>query len=1003
MKKLLSYLFTLLFLGFTAFPSLGQQASYFPDRLIIKYESEQELRRLQSKLKSDPQSLVQQELMTRGARTIRPLLSEKLRQSLRYRNLRAAREVLRIQEVVFTGRVDPLQLAAKISRMPGVAYAEPKFIRRMSYEPNDPQLEKFIETHNFRQAWDLSQGSREVIIAINDGGVGYTHPDLDDKLWVNQQEVPAAVEPQADQNGDGTVTSTEIKQYLEQNNGDYNGDGDITLEDALATGSPFMDSVDGDSNSYMDDLFGWDFWDSGGSGSPITTDNNPIHDATDHGTHVAGIAAAETDNGTGVAGAGFNATYMAVKTGGAQEAPDAIGFGFDGIIYAANKGADIINCSWGGGGSSEAEQDVIDLVTEMGALVVAASGNESNSKITYPAAYDKVLSVGSVQQNGSVASYSNYGYNLDVLATGSSILSTSYNGNLTTKTGTSMATPVVSGLASLLKEQNPGWSAERIGRQIRSSASLIYSQNGDRFSNRLGRGSIDAFRALDTNLPGIKIISSQFIGTDGEKLGLNEEGTLAITLTNVGNSTSGLQLQLQSLNEGGLDLGNTSRQLGTVATGDTLDLAFDITITDEFNLRETPTLRFQFDDGAQNYQDFGIIRYERLLYDILAANNVKTSVAADGTIGFTNPLSGSGGVGFIPRSPDGTGSYTEGNNMLFEGGLMMEVGGEVIDAVRAANGLSRDFDPRDVFTVEPAENGSGLVGSARFVTDSDTTGQAIIDLEAFAYDEPGIRNAVFLKYTIQNPSSFNVLENMYVGLFNDWDIGNAGNNNAGFSAPDSILYLSSASPSSTRPLAAVAHLGPVSGILAIDNTIEGQQDSLTFGLYDGFTDSEKSRALKSGVVRTEVQNTDASAVTASGPYTLNPGASIVVGFVYAFGDDLNQLRNQIQEARSRELFQVSPTGIAVADEIPDRTRLFQNFPNPFRGSTRIRIDIQQTTDGTLTVYDALGRKVRVVADREFEAGTHFVRFNAGKLSSGVYFVRFKTDQTLQTIPITHIK
>ena len=291
MSKFLLPILSLLFLLLAAAPANGQQADYFPDRLIIKYESEQELRSIRSKLKADPKNLVQQELMAQGARISRPLISEEIRQSLRSRDLPSVSEVLRIEEVVFTSRIDPLQLAAKISRMPGVVYAEPKFIRWMSLEPNDPQQEKFIDTHNFREAWDLSQASGEVIIAINDGGVGYTHPELDDKLWVNQEEVPTVVEGQADQNGDGTVTSTEIQQYLQQNNGDYNGDGDITLEDALAASSPFMDNVDGDSNGYPDDLFGWDFWNSGGSGSPITTDNNPFHDATDHGTHVAGIAA----------------------------------------------------------------------------------------------------------------------------------------------------------------------------------------------------------------------------------------------------------------------------------------------------------------------------------------------------------------------------------------------------------------------------------------------------------------------------------------------------------------------------------------------------------------------------------------------------------------------------------------------------------------------------------------------------------------------------------------
>lgn len=982
--------------------SVAQQSYYFPNRLIIKYESEQKLHDIQAKLKVDPRTSVQQILSQNGARSSQPLLPEKIRQTIRQRNLPSSNDIQRIREITFGRQINPVSLAAKINKMPGIEYAEPKYIRRLSYTPNDPQLEKYIDAHNFTEGWEISRGSSEVIIAIVDGGVGYTHTELDDKLWVNQGEIPSAIRPQVDQNGDGTVTSTEIKEYLQQNGDDYNGDGEITLEDALHENSSFTDGLDNDNNDFTDDLFGWDFWESGGEQDPIITDNNPIHDddGTDHGTHVAGIAAAETDNDTAIAGAGFDTNYMAVKAGGTPDNSEAVGFGFEGIIYAAQNGADIINCSWGGGAASEAEQEVINLATEMGALVVAASGNESSSQVSYPAGYDKVVAVGAVEPGGTVAAYSNFGYQLDVLATGSDIQSTSYDNNLVSKSGTSMATPVVSGLAALLKEQHPGWSAERIGRQVRASATYIDNANSDDYENKLGHGSIDAFNALNTDKPGLKVVSRQFINEAGDKLEIDQPGTVEITLTNLGNATSGLTLQVESLNEEGLELSTSTQQLGTIATGDTVEVSIGMTITNSFNLSETPTLRLNYEEA--DYNDFGIVRYDDLLYDILAANNIKTSLAADGTIGFTDPLAGTGGVGFIPRTPDGPDSYQEGDNLLFEGGLIIEIDGNIHDAVRAGEGLSRDFIPKQVFATEPYS--SGLIGSTRFVTDTDSARRAAIDLKAYALDEPALSNVIFLEYTISNLSSFTVMENVYAGLFNDWDLGsNPSQNNISFSEADSILYISDASQSSTQPLVAVAHLGPISGALAIDNTIEGQTDSLTFGLYDGFTDTEKSNALTSGTERTSVQNTDASAVTASGPYTLDPMAEVTVGFVYAFGDDLDQLRNQIAEARSRNLFPVSPTGKAVSDNVPQQTKLYQNYPNPFRENTRLRIDLQQSTNVTITIFDALGRKIRTVADEEFQAGSHFIRFTADRLSSGVYFVRLKTDRETQTIPMTLIK
>ena len=996
---LLIFIFLLPLLGV----SQSQQTDYFPNRLIIKYESDQKLQQIQSKIGTNPKVAVQQLLNRYGAQISRPLLSSKTQQLVKAQRLPAANDVLRIKEVVFSHQIDPAQLASKINRMPGVAYAEPKYLRYMSAKPNDPDIQKFVEAHNFTDAWDISQGSKDIIVAVVDGGVDYTHTELNENLWINQEEIPPTVFTQADENGDGEVTASEIRSYLQEGGTDHNGDGGITLEDALHDDSDFTDNIDNDNNEFTDDLFGWDFWESGSNTQNITQDNNPIHNATDHGTHVTGIAAAKTNNGEGVAGAAYNTTYMPIKAGGAPNFADVVGFGYDGILYAANNGADIINCSWSGGSASEAEEDVINLATQMGALVIAAAGNDV-SRTSYPARYDKALAVGSVEPNDNRSSYSNFGYNLDVLATGTDILSTSYNNDYISNTGTSMSTPVVSGLAVLVKDLNPNWGPERIGMQIRASANYIDDSNPN-LENQLGHGSIDASRAVNTNLPGLKVISQKFINNEGNKLSLGEEGTIEVTITNVGNTTSNLELELLSLNDSEVQLDNSLQQLGSFATGDTADLSFPITIASDFELTEIPTFRLEFRDNSLDYNDFNALVYEDMFFDIIAGNNVKTSFGAEGTFGFSDPMAGRGGVGFIPRYPDGTGGYQEGDNLLFEGGLIMKFNEELFDAVRTSNGrVSRDFLPQDAVSILPTEDGNGLIGTTQFTTLNDSSRRASIKLETFAYDDPAISKVVFVKYTISNPSQYMTMKNMYVGLFNDWDIGsNAGNNSIAFSENDSLLYISDASSSSTQPTVAVAHLGPISGALAIDNAVESTQDSVTFGIYDGFTDGEKESSLTAGTVRTNVQNTDVSAVTSSGPYTLNPGADVTVGFVYAFGNDLNELRDQISEARSRNLFEVSPTGRATADEIPQQTKLFQNYPNPFNQETEIHFDLNQDSHVTLTVFDVLGRKVRQLADTNLDAGAHFITLNARNLSSGVYFIRLETDHGSQTIPITKIK
>jgi hypothetical protein len=357
-------------------------------------------------------------------------------------------------------------------------------------------------------------------------------------------------------------------------------------------------------------------------------------------------------------------------------------------------------------------------------------------------------------------------------------------------------------------------------------------------------------------------------------------------------------------------------------------------------------------------------------------------------------------VGFIPTEPEGS-----GDNVLFEGGLMMLANDEVYDAVRSTvTRTSDDFTPEQVFrTITPGVV-SDQDGYTRFsVVDTANATFALIDMETYAYENPGLGNVVYVKYTVTNVAEFAVIEDMYLGLFNDWDLGaDPSNNGSAFNAQDSILYVFDDSEVSEQPLVAAAHLGPISSVLGINNVLTGLQDSVLFGLYDGYTDEEKSISLRAGVANTDISGADVSTVVASGPYTLDPQASVVVGFVYAFGADLETLRSQIETARAQSPFEPSGTGLAVSEEIPPVTRLFPNYPNPFSESTNIRLDLEEAANVELTVYDVLGRKVRVLVDQQLEARTHIFTFSDEHLSSGVYFVRLKTNDVIQTIPMTLI-
>ncbi|MDX1636540.1 MAG: S8 family serine peptidase [Balneolaceae bacterium] len=943
---------------------------YMAGTLIIKYEDQRFMQELRFKTGEDPLNRVRSFLSTVGAGQPEPLFpgipgsgSAELLQRFSHRNIdrdqvsKALEELRRIHKLKYLADVDPAWLAAKVSKLPGVAYAEPRYLRFTQYIPSDPETNPYEEFHRFREAWDLTRGSTEVIIAIVDSGVDYNHEDLDEKLWRNEDEIP--------------------------------GNG-----------------VDDDNNGKIDDVIGWDFWASGYIPDTFTQDNDPMIDVNPHGTHVTGIAAAETDNGIGIAGTGFNARYMAVKAGGVPDNPDtddfnesqAIGFGPEGILYAARNGADVINCSFGGGGFSQAENDVIEFAASVGAVVVGAAGNNGSPEVVYPAAYPDALAVGAVDPGtGTRSGYSNYGYELDVMATGSDILSTIDNNRYAFSTGTSMATPVVSGLAALLRAQNPGWSAKRIATHIRATAVPIAD------NNLLGRGRVDAFEAVSSSMSGVNVEKVAFVNRDGNKLGFMEQGNIRVTLVNYGAPTSGLELKAEPVVDKGVELSAPEQSVGRIATGDTVLVEVPLRITGEFDLNRDPTFRLVFHDAASSYTDFDVVQYTDLLFDVMAENRVKMSISADGTIGFTDPLSQEGGVGFIPRTKV-NGSYEEGQNLLFEGGFMLEFSGKLLDAVRTTDGgVSRDFNPETTVRLQAPGTTADLEAQTRFSSDSVSFQAAEITLNSFAFTDPDLSNVVYLLYEITNPSSYFELEDLHAGLFNDWDIGtSAGNNGTAYNAQDSILYVFDEDPKSDQPLVAVAALGPQSSALAIDNAAGGRGPE--FGIYDGFTDEEKRRSLKAGTVNTEESGTDVSAVVASGPYTVGARASVRVGFVYAFGETLEELRAQVQQARSRKPFTVSPRGfVASGTEEPSATEFFQNYPNPFNGTTRLRLDLAKQQRVSISIYNILGQKVQQIVDEELKPRIHIFTFDAGNLGSGIYFARLITESRSETIKLVLVK
>ncbi|MGN7297452.1 S8 family peptidase [Ferdinandcohnia sp. SAFN-114] len=229
------------------------------------------------------------------------------------------------------------------------------------------------------------------------------------------------------------------------------------------------------------------------------TDSPTVDDLYGHGTHVAGIAAAITDNLIGVAGMGFNSPQLLnIKVLNDQ------GVGFDswiaqGIVYATNQGAKVINMSFGGPGASQTLREGILFARDKGVVVIASAGNENTDTRNFPAAYNYSISVAATDQNDQKANFSNFGASwVDVAAPGVTIISTCPNHpneiectNYGSLSGTSMSAPFVSGLASLLIATNPALTQGQIKKAIQKTAEEI---DGTGVLYQYGR--IDALKAI---------------------------------------------------------------------------------------------------------------------------------------------------------------------------------------------------------------------------------------------------------------------------------------------------------------------------------------------------------------------------------------------------------------------------------------------------------------------------------------------------------------------------
>jgi subtilisin family serine protease len=636
-------------IGYEILESRSLLASYAPGEVLIQFEPNADMNQ-----RDLARSLVAADL-------VEPIQTKTM--------IASGKGVL--ERVSLHSNVSVEMAVARLKTIPGVQYAEPNWIYSTSAVSNDtnylsgqlwgmysndsPTAAGPSGTTNqygsqAEKAWLANHiGSNTVYIGVIDEGIQFTHPDLVDNMWVN----------------------------------------------------PFdpIDGIDNDGNGKVDDSQGWDFFNN----------DRTVYDGTadDHGTHVAGTIGAKGGNGIGVAGVNWNVKMISAKflgsnggsTLGAIQALDYL------TDLKVRHGINIVatNNSWGGGGFSQTLLDAITRAANRGILFIAAAGNataNNDSTATYPsnynttsgAGYDAVISVASITNTGALSSFSNYGATtVDLGAPGSSIFSTLPSNTYGSYSGTSMATPHVTGAIALYAASNPGRTAAQLRTQLLSNTTATSSLSGRAVTG----GRLDIARMFGTTpaLPNLSINDVSVVeGNSGSSL-----ASFAVTLSSA--STSSVTVNYATANgtatvvsdynssSGSLSFapGETAKTISVVILGDlavepnetffvNLSGASNANISDSSGLgtiiNDDAALSISIDDSSavENLQYmFFTVNLSSAVLSTVTVNYATANGTARGTGNSRDFFHASGTLTFAPGETLKTISISLQNDSLVEG------------------------------------------------------------------------------------------------------------------------------------------------------------------------------------------------------------------------------------------------------------------------------------------------------------------------------------------------
>ncbi len=801
-------------------------------------------------------------------------------------------ELSRIFRIEYDGDANPMEMARKLAQSENVEYAQPYWIPELLESPNDPSLvsQYFLEITHALEAFDLTHGDTNIVIGIIDTGVDIYHTDLADNIKIN---------------------------YADPING-----------------------IDDDMDGYIDNYRGWDL---------ACNDNNPVSSVSHHGTAVAGIAAAATNNGIGVAGVGYNTKFLPIKV--ADDEKGSLIACYEGIVYAADHGCKIINCSWGSPSKNLLCDDVIKYAQSRGCLVIGAAGNTGTNVRYYPASSDGVISVAATNSADVKWSNSTYNSRVDLSAPGQSDYTTWYGDKYQYANGTSFAAPLVAGAAALVWAVHKDMTATQIGELLRVTADNIDTiPENVPYAGLLGSGRINILKALtDSTSPSLRITNCKFTAEGGDYTP-GAKISVGIDVRNYLQTARNVTIRLESP-DGSATIGNGVWQTDSIGPmGDVSNLLFTATLSDTVSENRLVVFRFQFEaDGYSAWQNVELI--VNPTFKDIAWGEMQTTIADNGKIGIYD-YDAQWGNGFI---------YQNCYNLVSDGALIM-----ALDKSKIASAFQTDNEFAAVSKPEITTNGS--TSHIRSTIKPKAISGISVEQD-FIFDSRNLPTGFICDYKIINSRS-EEFDNACAGLYFDWDVVNSLTNCANYDPERRMVYIYNTGDIGIYgAICLLDKKNAAPYVFEIDN-----QHSNSIDIKDGFSNEQKWEAMNSSRPSSTSINTDLALMLTCNNQALKPNDTISLRFAILAGENMHELNKAADKAI--ELYRVEKQPeVSITDAAAQWLKV---YPTAFESTLYI-----ESTSGiaNVSIYSASG-----ILEMQTACSGNTATIDANQLKGGIHIV-----------------